>query len=498
MEHLVCFYPFFKAYTSLSLQKKDYDAPYLALGVLTFLIEKGRLQGRTVRPDEIRGYIEGMLKEMYPGQTFDYQEVTRTVLDGLETTAGGELYRFQYRDPVRKQQVDRYVHLVEYNVSESAYQITDAGLEFMINIKELPEESRVTVALILFKKQIESGSFRNALETVRNLNLEVHRKKGKKETLIDSMIYGDPDVVEKFATYTQDMISQLEQEGELFRQVQKTLQEISEDKKRTADPSSVGDEEDFIIIKELADELDYGYNLHNTLLEDYTTIPSEYERITDIRLNSLFDRRYQFQKTLENHIRADLPNDVHVVEMLPLLLPDPGKTFSLCKLFEPQTIIGKKTEIAETRVKEEWGDAKSPDEIVHERQTKAFTAYASVLVDALQDRGHLDLPAFLDLVLERYGDEGMDHIDLIPFLIELNKGVRQEEKEAYETVFDLHTPEERQSAIEKILITVATEKKAGIDTIRVISRPDTRVPLTDERDVYVSYLDFMGERRNEV
>ncbi len=54
MEHLVCFFPFFKAYA----QKRDYDAPYLALGVLTFLIEKGRLQGRTVRLEEIREYIE--------------------------------------------------------------------------------------------------------------------------------------------------------------------------------------------------------------------------------------------------------------------------------------------------------------------------------------------------------------------------------------------------------------------------------------------------------
>ena len=80
----------------------------------------------------------------------------------------------------------------------------------------------------------------------------------------------------------------------------------------------------------------------------------------------------------------------------------------------------------------------------------------------------------------------------------MNKGARQEEKEAYETVFDLHTPEERQGAIEKVLVSVATEKEVGIDTIRVRSMPEIRVPLTDERDVYVSYLDFMGERQNEV
>lgn len=35
MEHLKCFYPFFEAYTSRPVQALDYDAPYLALDVLT-------------------------------------------------------------------------------------------------------------------------------------------------------------------------------------------------------------------------------------------------------------------------------------------------------------------------------------------------------------------------------------------------------------------------------------------------------------------------------
>jgi len=37
------------------MQGLDYDAPYLALDVLTLLIEKGRLQGRVLKSDEIPG-----------------------------------------------------------------------------------------------------------------------------------------------------------------------------------------------------------------------------------------------------------------------------------------------------------------------------------------------------------------------------------------------------------------------------------------------------------
>ncbi|HOZ44093.1 MAG TPA: hypothetical protein PLD13_10890, partial [Methanoculleus sp.] len=62
MEHLKCFYPFFEAYTSRPMQGLDYDAPYIALDVLTLLIEKGRLQGRVLKSDEIRAHIEATMK----------------------------------------------------------------------------------------------------------------------------------------------------------------------------------------------------------------------------------------------------------------------------------------------------------------------------------------------------------------------------------------------------------------------------------------------------
>ncbi|HNT08997.1 hypothetical protein, partial [Methanoculleus sp.] len=159
MEHLKCFYPFFEAYTSRPMQGLDYDAPYIALDVLTLLIEKGRLQGRVLKSDEIRAHIEATMKAIHPDREFDCREVTRTVIGFLETNTRNELYCFRYQDPVRKRPVNHYVHLVEYDVTEDGYRITDEGLEFMISIKELPEESRITVALILFKKQIESGSF---------------------------------------------------------------------------------------------------------------------------------------------------------------------------------------------------------------------------------------------------------------------------------------------------------------------------------------------------
>lgn len=492
MEHLKCFYPFFKAYVSERSRKLDYDAPYLALDVLTLLIEKGRLHGRILKPDEIRAHIEESMKELYPGREFDYREVTRTVLDLLETETRGERYCFKYQDPVKKRPVEHYVHLIEYDVSEEGYRITDDGLEFMISIKELPEESRITVALIVFKKQIESGSFRNALETVRDLNLEVHRKKGKKQALLDKMRYGDPDLAEDFVEYTQEVVSQLQQEQELFAQVQSTLRDLSRGQDRIADAlEPLGKEEDFITIQELATELEYGYNLHNTLLKDYTDLPSEYDWIRQIRMKSLFDRRYQFQEALESHIRANLPNQVHLVEMHPLLLPKAARRFSLCSIFEPQRIVGKKEEITEIKMSEEWTERKSIDRIVAGRQEENFRIYAQILLDALEEAERIDLPAYLDMIRMRLGNEGVEHIDLIPFLVELNKGARN--GQAYETAFDLRMTSGQNEPAMEALLSAAADNGGRYCRIRVVSRPERQVLIGEEEDVYVSCLVFIRE-----
>ena len=497
MEHLKCFYPFFEAYTSRPMQALDYDAPYLALDVLTLLIEKGRLQGRALKSDEIQAHIEATMREIHPDQEFDYREVTRTVLGFLETNTRNELYCFRYQNPVRKRPVKHYVHLIEYDVTEDGYRITDAGLEFMISIKELPEESRITVALILFKKQIESGSFRNALETVQNLNLEVLRKKGKKQALLERMRYGDPDVAEGFTTYTQEVLSQIRQEQELFTQVQATLRDLSKDPEKIAHaPESFGKEEDFIAIQELATELEYGYTLHNTLLKDYTDLPSEYEWICQVRMKSLFDRRYQFQEALENHIRANVPNEVHIVEMHPLLLPSVSRAFGLSSIFEPQRIVGRKAEITEVKTSEEWRDRKSIEKIVEGRQAENFRIYAQLLVDALAESETIDLPAYLSVIRTCLGDEGIDHIDLIPFLIELNKGTQN--GEAYEAIFDLHVPRGRNEPAVEALLSAATRSGGGFHRIRVISRPERRVFIGEEEDIYLTHLTFIGERSHEV
>lgn len=507
MDYLKSFYPFFKIYNSSSVQKSEYDVPYLCLDILTLLIEKGRLLGRAVPMDTIEHHVTCTMKEMYPRMDVDYHAVTRSLLSLLETDAQGMLYRFNYEDPVRKLPVDHYIHFVEFDVKEKSYRITDEGLDFMISIKELPEESKISVTLILFKKQIESGSFRNALITIRDLNLEVQRKKQRKQDLLDKLMYGDPDAVEDFVKYTQEVIAQLEQENELFTQVRTTLKDLSEKRETIIEnPNILGNAEDFAVITEISKELEYGYTLHNSLLKDYTDFPGEYGRISQIRLNSLFERRYQFQESLQNHIHDNLSNEVHVVEIHPMLRPTFQKQFSLFKIYEPQVMPGNKEEFSETRSKERFADEKSIDEIVEERQTKNFAAYAHCLFNALSKHESLELVDYLQHIYQIFGMPGIENLDLIPFLIELNSGTEillqmngsemAQIQDPFETIFDLSDiPEanETRDTIEKALKTACETTNVHFNRLRVIAYPDVRIQIFDQKNMYISNMKFIGE-----
>lgn len=507
LDYLKKFYPFFKIYTSSSIQKLEYDAPLLAIDILTLLIEKGRLLGRAVSIEEIEAHIKKTLAEIYPGIAFDNREVTKSILGILETDSQGMLYQYQYFDSIHRRIVDEYIQLIEFDLNESAYRITDTGLDFMISTKELPEESKISITLILFKKQIENGSFRNALTTIQELNLAVQFKRRKKEELLEKLMTGGPDIVGDFEKYSYEVLSQLKQENELFTQVHILLKNISENQEKiVSTPEFLKKEEEFIVIKQIADAVEHGYNIHNELLKEFTDLPGDYQRINHIRLNSLFERRYQFQEALENHIRSNIPNEIHIVTILPLLNAGVPKKFNLLKIFEPQVITGQKIDIADTRLNEEWTDQKGIEELVKERQAENFKIYSTILLVALARKNQIDLSSFIEEVRHHLGKEGIENIDFIPFLLELNSNAevqytrdnpkRDMKLNPFENLFDLLSIQNLKTGrdqIEEALYHACGKVAPNYNILRIISQPDLHVKIGENDKVRLTDMVFMRE-----
>jgi len=497
-------FPFFKLYVYSSQgERVSYDAAYLAIDILTLLIEEGKLKGRSVSMEEIETHILKILKEIYPSQEYNSKEITRSIMELLETDRNGETYLFEHIDPIRNKTTRYYVSLIRYDITTRGYEITDDGLDFMISTKELPEEARISVGLILFKKQIENHSFVTALNTVQELNLNVIRKKESKQELLKRMLYGGTEVIEDFSKYTKDVFNQLKEEEELFEQVRKSLQEIAKDPDdiKIINNSKVNiTEEDFLVLSRITSELDRGYELHSSLLKDFTSISGEYEDICSNRLNSLFDMRWRFKEMLESNIKTNCQNDVHVVEMQPLFLPRLPKHFSIFKIFEPQLVSRKKNVVDETREKGDWTATKLLDDEVKERQLNNFRVYAYHLLNIINyGDGEASLDEFLKHIENKLGSEALYNIDLLPFLLALNidpvDKSPSDRKSAYQTNFDFHRYEdmgyENYELMESSLLWANNKLELRSNNLMIISNPESLVKVCKTKSIHISDMKFI-------
>src|SRR5690606_30588331 len=106
------------------------------------------------------------------------------------------------------------------------YYITKEGLDFFLKTKEFPEEAQITINLLLFKKQIEKGTFDYALETVKRLNVEVQRKIEKKNWILELMMYGGKEGSAAYRDYHKSAMLQFEEENALFNDVSVIINDV--------------------------------------------------------------------------------------------------------------------------------------------------------------------------------------------------------------------------------------------------------------------------------
>jgi hypothetical protein len=519
MENLKCYYPFFHIYISPLRDKNlSYDVPFLSLDILTLLIEDGKLKNRSVTLTEIIVHMKELLKIMYLDRHFSETEVkdaTWTVLKFLETSnIKGETYYFTYHDYNTNNDIKTPLQFAEYDLKNDAYRITDVGLDFMINTKELFEEAKIKVSLILFQQQIKKGFYDVALQTIHNLKLEVYRKMDQKQRLLEMMMYGGQEIIGEYSKFKKGIRSQFEEEKLSFQEIRDDITEKIKDIRESRDEfdnlHNKIDEKKFLILNEIAAEFERSFALHTRLFEQYMGLLEEYLKISKTRRGAIGTKKFLFEKTMKEHIRSNLPNDIHVVKMHPLLLPDSKKVFGLLKIFEPQSIVHKKEADESPKQEEEWNKKMFIDDIMKEQQLIHFTKYADILISGFKTSGEIDLRMFLDKVSETLGLVSLQNPNLIQFLVELNIGIRDfvvanenniSEHDInirpYETSFHLEILEELHSSrmrlIEIAIKNTAQKMEIPYSSIKVNSIPADKILIDREDNSYITNMKFTME-----
>lgn len=334
MDQIKIFYPIMELLRKRKMDEKYIELiPELCFLVLAYLIYEGRLKHRGLTFDNIKAFIYKSLNKI---NLLDYGtdvsgNLTFELLDGLQN--GGRNFVqnvFSFKAGNFK---EKYIKFIEIKQSEDGaldYFITEQGVDFYLKTKEFPEETKITINLLLFQKQMEKGAFGFAYETVRRLNMEVQKKKDKKYTLLEALMYGEMDSGEEYAGYHRSIVQQFQEESGLFSTAANYVQDAFSE---YIDKINVGEASDkdlraFALIKIIEKEMGRAQILHTELLKEAVSFTKEYDNVLSLRRKAIFTEKFNFQREFERLVSQNENPELLKYIFEPLIRPNVRKSFN--------------------------------------------------------------------------------------------------------------------------------------------------------------------------
>ena len=476
--------------------------PEFSFLLLGYLIYEGKLRYKGITFHHLQTFLGKALQAILMRQTEPdtVRQFTAEVLDGLQN--GGRNFSITTYHFATASFREKYIKLLEIKQSEEGvlhYYITEQGVDFYLKTKEFPDETKITINLLLFQKQMEKGAFSFAYETVRRLNMEVQKKKDRKYLLLEAMMYGQLDSGEAYNEYHRSIAAQFDEETELFNTAMKNVatafnEYMERINKGEADAKQI---RILTLIKIIEREISKAQTLHTELLREAVSLTGEYDKALRVRRKAIFTERFHFQNEFEKLAGPKGQPDLLKFFFEPLLTPNRKKSFNPLRACETQRIIKSRIEEAQAQPDAERVDRPTIDTITGNRVKKNFLFYAARLLEALaRPNNQVYLEDFCILLRERYSKNSVYNGDFISFVIEMNRDKKigehariidfgygnipvDEELKTMETVF-------RKAAFD-------THMTDSINQITVRSFPETEIELLP--GLKITNMVFTGDRK---
>lgn len=460
--------------------------PELCFLILSYLIFEGKLKYRGITFKELQSFLGKALNRILARgiEPQEASDLTAEILDGLQN--GGRnftLHAFSFKGGGLR---EKYVKLLEIKqAGEGAlqYYVTEQGVDFYLRTKEFPEETKITVNLLLFQKQMEKGAFGFAYETVRRLNMEVQKKKDRKYSLLEALMYGRLDLGEAYNSYHRSIALQFQEEAGLFNTALKNVRSaFAEYVERINSGQATGkDRRVFTLIKIIEKEIGRAQTLHTELLRDAAGFTKEYDRTLGLRRKAIFTERFNFQGELEKLVNKNGKPGVLKFLFEPLLNPHLKKSFNILRAFEPQRLLKSRREEEEGGATEAPVERETIDQLTSGRVRRNFLFYAARLLETLDTGGgRVTLEDFCRSLIDSYKEDSVYNGDFLSFLLEMNRDKPPGERVRTISFADGRIRvEEELKTMEEVFIraALAARLEGRINQVRVQSFPEREVEL---------------------
>lgn len=402
--------------------------PELCFLLLLFFIYEGKLKHRGLTFEEIEIFINKSMSRMLPSSEKVSREAVRglttELLDALQNDGRNFIFHvYSFKSHSFK---EKYIKLLEIKQADDGslqYFITEQGVDFFLKTKEFPDETKITINLLLFQKQMEKGAFGYAYETVRRLNMEVQKKKDKKYTLLEDLMYGQIDYGQSYSNYHKSVTTQFEEESELFNAaIQNVRSAFNEYIERINNNEATEKEiRIFTLIKIIEKEISKAQTLHTELLKEVAGFTREYDRVLGVRRKAIFSDRFSFQGEFDRVISQNKSPETLKFLFEPLVRPKLRKSFNPLRALEPHRISKSEMDIKDEQEDKEDAERVTIDELTANRVRRNFMFYAVNLFKALLDKKQISLQEFCNIILEKYSEDLLYNGDFISFIIEMNR-----------------------------------------------------------------------------
>lgn len=439
-ENIKVYYPYFEIYRKLKMRQEssEFDLISIFIAILSFLLYSGKLDSRKISYEDICEFTKYFVQKEYRKKLNkeENKNLVNIILD--EAQNKGTNFTFYYYDLKTKTVKQRHLKYIEIKLNENGelnYYITTQGIDFYLKTKEFPDSTQITINLLLFRKQIEKGSFKYAYDTVRRLNIEVQRKIDQKENILEGLMYGGKEGILAFNRYHQEVINQFEEEEELFSDVTETIKNLYNDILKDEKVESLGEKEKNTInlIMKIQKELNKAVSEHTRLLKEAIAMTSKYDEIANMKLKSSFSQKFEFEKEFEKIVeKVGKPEKLRYI-VAPFLLPKQIKEFNPMKCFEPQRLSKEPEEIVKNE-EMKIVERKKIDDITKERVENNMKFYFRILVYLLEEKGELYLNEFADFIKTNGKEEYLYNQDFIPFVIYMNNKKQIDEDDLFREI----------------------------------------------------------------
>lgn len=473
--------------------------PELSFLILAFLIYEGKLKHRGITFHNIEAFLSKALKRILTRdvEPATARKITAEVLDGLQN--GGRNFIFDTYSFINGGLKEKFVKFLEIKQSEDGllqYFITEQGVDFYLRTKEFPEETKITINLLLFQKQMEKGAFGFAYETVRRLNMEVQKKRDKKYSLLEALMYGRLDGGEAYHSYHDGIVMQLAEEAELFNTAVKNVSNaFNEYMERINDGLATEKERrTFSLIKIIEKEIGRAQTLHTELLKEAVGFTGEYDQALSIRRKAIFTERFNFQGEFDKLANQNQNPGALKYLFEPLLIPHLKKGFNPLRAMEPQRMLRERQEEETSRDNDSEAGRQTLDSMISLRVGKNFLFYAARLLELLGEPAQqVYLTDFCHSLVGLYGENSVYNGDFLSFILEMNRDKNIGEHSRMINFADGHVTEDPKT-IEEVFIkaALAANLDGRINRVSVASFPEEEVELLP--GLKITNMLFTGER----